>query len=48
MPEVFTEENKKYYTQDRIRNNISLSIEEIVFYRNYYINHTATEVSEKI
>ena len=52
MPEVFTEENKKYYTSEMNKKTSLLSSEEVLKYRTYYINHTAKEtydfmVSEK-
>ena len=52
MPEVFTEENKKYYTSEMNKKTALLSIDEVVKYRTYYINHTAQEtynymISEK-
>lgn len=43
MPEVFTEENKKYYTSEMNRKTALLTKDEVLKYRTYYINHTAKE-----
>jgi group I intron endonuclease len=43
MPEVFTEENKKYYTSEMNRKRALLTPEEVLEYRKYYIRHTAKE-----
>lgn len=43
MPEVFTEENKKYYTSEMNQKTALLTEEEVLKYRTYYINHTAKE-----
>ena len=49
MPEVFTEENKDYYTREMQRERLSLfSEKEVLRYRKYYINHSASEVYELI
>lgn len=47
MPEVFTKENKDFYTHQRQKENISLTKEEVLFYRKYYVNHTAKETYNK-
>lgn len=45
MPEVFTEENKKYYTKKYQQERNSLfTREEVIKYRKYYVDHTAKEV----
>lgn len=44
MPEVYTEENKKYYTSGISKVEISLSLEDLLEYRKYYIDHTYKEV----
>ena len=43
MPEVFTEENKRYYTSEMNRKTALLTEDEVLKYRTYYINHTAKE-----
>lgn len=43
MPEVFTEENKKYYTSEMNQKTALLTKEEVLKYRTYYISHTAKE-----
>jgi group I intron endonuclease len=48
MPEVYTEENKKYYTSEQNRIKASLSKEEVLEYRKFYINHTREEVFQKM
>lgn len=47
MPEVFTEENKKYYTSEQMKTRALLSKEEVLEYRKYYIDHTREEVYQK-
>lgn len=47
MPEVFTEENKKYYTSGIVKNSKTLSNEDVLKYRQYYMNHTAKETYKK-
>ena len=47
MPEVFTEENKKYYILEQNKEKALLSKNEIIYYRKYYMTHTANEVYEK-
>lgn len=44
MPEVYTEENKKYYTSEQNKSKALLSKEEVFRYRQYYVNHTRDEV----
>lgn len=48
MPEVYTEENKKYYISGQQKAKSSLSKEEVLSYRQYYVNHTREEVYQKI
>lgn len=49
MPEVFTEENKQYYISQMQKERLSLfSKEEVIKYRKYYINHSASEVYKLI
>lgn len=44
MPEVLTEENKEYYTRIMQKENIpSLTKDEVLKYRKYYVNHTAKD-----
>lgn len=43
MPEVFTEENKKYYTCQISKEKSLLTKEEVLRYRQYYVNHTSKE-----
>lgn len=47
MPEVYTEENKKYYISNQNKKRALLTKEEILEYRKYYINHTGEEVYKK-
>ena len=44
MPEVFTEENKRYYISGQNQMKALLTTEEVLVYRKYYVNHTAQEV----
>ena len=48
MPEVFTEENKNWYKKEQNRNNASLTLEEVLNYRKYYVDHTRDEVYNKL
>lgn len=43
MPEVYTEENKKYYKSGINRKTALLTEEEVLKYRTYYINHTGED-----
>ena len=47
MPEVYTEENKKYYTSTQQQLRATLDTEEVLKYRKYYVDHTREEVYEK-
>lgn len=47
MPEVFTEENKQYYTSEQMKMRALLTKEEVMEYRKYYVNHTRNEVYDK-
>lgn len=47
MPEVYTEENKKYYQTTNRKQN-QLTPEELYDYRKYYINHTGKETYQKL
>lgn len=52
MPEVFTEENKQYYLKGLHNFGEKLTLDEVLYYRRYYVNHTAKQtyqlfVSEK-
>lgn len=38
MPEVFTEENKKYYTNGINKDSATLSKDEVLKYRKLYVN----------
>lgn len=48
MPEVFTEENKKWYTSTQNKVKASLTKEEVLSYRKYYVDHTREEVYTKM
>lgn len=48
MPEVFTEENKKYYVSQKDKDNASISPKELFEYRKYYMDHTYKEVYIKL
>ena len=52
MPEVFTEENKKYYSieasKGELSNNANFTNEEVLELRKLYVNHTAKEIYEKV
>lgn len=47
MPEVFTPENKLYYTSIQNKTKAKLSPEEVLCYRKYYVDHTRAETLEK-
>lgn len=47
MPEVFTEENKKYYISGQVKTKALLTLDEVLHYRTYYIDHTREEVYVK-
>lgn len=47
MPEVFTEENKQYYISEQNKTKALLTKEEVLYYRQYYVNHTMKEVYNK-
>lgn len=47
MPEVFTEENKDYYTKKATSENKTLSNEEVLKYRQYYSKHSMTKTYDK-
>lgn len=44
MPEVYTEENKKYYVSEQNKTKAILTKEEVLRYRKYYVDHTRDEV----
>ena len=48
MPEVFTEENKRWYAGTQNQTKASLTKEEVLNYRKYYIDHTREEVYNKL
>lgn len=48
MPEVYTEENKNFYKSGVNYENILLTKEELLAYREYYINHTYSETYQKL
>ena len=48
LPEVYIEENKQYYISEQNKTKALLSKEEVLYYRKYYINHTRTEVYQKL
>lgn len=48
MPEVFTEENKSWYKKEQNKTTASLSLDEVLNYRKYYVNHTRDEVYNKM
>ena len=43
MPEVFTEENKQFYRSGIAKATASLTLEEVLKYRQFYVNHTMPE-----
>jgi group I intron endonuclease len=47
MPEVYTEENKRYYRAGLTQTKALLTKEEVLSYRTYYIDHTGNEVYKK-
>jgi hypothetical protein len=47
MPEVYTPENKQYYISEQSKTKALLTKEEVIKYRQYYVNHTFNEVYEK-
>ena len=47
MPEIFTEENKHYYQHGLFQDKASLSSEEVLEYRKYYVNNIANVVYNK-
>lgn len=47
MPEVFTEENKAWYKGAQNKIKALLSKEQVLMYRQYYVNHTRNEVYAK-
>ena len=48
MPEVYTEENKKYYISGINKTTALLTKEEVLQYRHFYIKHTIEEVCDKV
>ena len=48
MPEVYTEKNKQYYISEQMKTRASLTKEEVLKYRKYYIDHTRHEVYKKL
>lgn len=49
MPEVFTEENRNYYVREMQQKRLSaFTAQEVLKYREYYVNHTAKEVYDII
>lgn len=49
IPEVFTKENRNYYVRELARERSSaFTAEEVVRYRQYYVNHTGQEVYDLI
>jgi group I intron endonuclease len=47
MPEVYTTENKQYYISGQCKTRALLTNEEVMKYRQYYVNHTREEVYQK-
>lgn len=43
MPEVFTEENKKFYTNGIASKKAAISLDNVTKYRLYYVDHTWME-----
>ena len=43
MPEVYTEENKNYYRSGMVKETASFSLEEVLRYREYYVEHSMNE-----
>lgn len=48
MPEVLTEENKRYYVSEQNKLKALLTKEEVLKYREYYIDHTYEQVYNKL
>lgn len=48
MPEVFTAENKEYYRSGLSKQSASLTCDEVLKYREYYVNHSMSEVFKKM
>lgn len=44
MPEVYTEENKKFYSSELVKTKALLTKAEVFRYRKYYRTHTRDEV----
>ena len=44
MPEVYTKENKDYYKRGINFTKATISAEDLLKYRKYYVNHTRNEV----
>lgn len=48
MPEVYTEENKNYYkTSGASKQKISIPLDKLLYYRQYYVDHTFEETWKK-
>ena len=43
MPEVFTEQNKQFYRSGLQQRTASLTCDEVLKYRQFYVNHTIKE-----
>lgn len=43
MPEVYTEENKKYYKSGIIQDTALLTTDEVLKYRQFYVNHSMND-----
>lgn len=43
MPEVYTDENKEFYRSGRAKEAACFTVEEILKYRHFYVDHTIKE-----
>lgn len=47
MPEVYTQENKQFYISEQMKVKTTLTKEEVLNYRKYYVEHSQSEVFQK-
>lgn len=47
MPEVFTEENKNWYKAEQNKTKATLTTQQVLEYRKYYVDHSRDEVYQK-
>jgi group I intron endonuclease len=48
MPEVFTLDNKQYYCSEQNKQNNILTKEEVLKYRQYYVNHNMKQTYQQL